>query len=102
MAELDQTVTVDEAVARKAIERLPWRWALPADAMPAHQYVMLGRCPTDAWDRLARIIRDHPDSFEAYFRGYPRPNRVLGVRETALLAHLSRRLDSHAEPLHAR
>lgn len=60
-------------VTRDAIAALPWRSALPADGMPAHQYVILGKCPTQAWDVLASAIREHPDSYDAYFRGYPWP-----------------------------
>ena len=57
-------------LVREAIERLPWRTALPADSMPAHQYVILGKCPGDAWDVLDGEIRDNPESYDAYFRGY--------------------------------
>jgi hypothetical protein len=38
--------------------------------MPAHQYVLLEHCPSEAWDVLAAAIRDAPDSYDAYFRGY--------------------------------
>ena len=58
---------------RDAISRLSWRSALPADAMPPHQYVVFDKCPTDAWDVLADTVRGHPDSYDAYFRGYPFP-----------------------------
>jgi hypothetical protein len=61
------------ARVREAIEALPWRSALPADGMPLHQYVILGQCPPDAWDVLAAAIREHPESYDAYFRGYPWP-----------------------------
>jgi hypothetical protein len=60
-------------LVREAIGRLPWRSALPADGMPPHQYVILGKCPVDAWDVLAAAVRDHPGSYDAYFRGYPWP-----------------------------
>ena len=69
-----KTHTVGDLM-REAIERLPWRSALPADGMAPHQYVILGRCPADAWDVLAAAVRDHPDSYDAYFRGYPWPMR---------------------------
>jgi hypothetical protein len=62
-----------ESRVREAIEALPWRTALPADGMPAHQYVILGKCPTEAWDVLAKVVREHPESYDAYFRGYPWP-----------------------------
>ncbi|MFV2064576.1 MAG: hypothetical protein ACC726_13860, partial [Chloroflexota bacterium] len=39
----------------------------------AHQYVILGKCPADAWDVLDAAIRDDPESYDAYFRGYPFP-----------------------------
>ena len=58
---------------REAIDRLPWRAALPADGMPPHEYVILGKCPTEAWDILSAAVRDDPDSYDAYFRGYPWP-----------------------------
>lgn len=63
----------DNDAVRDAIERLPWRSALPADDMPPHQYVILDQGPADAWDLLASAIRDDPESYDAYFRGYTFP-----------------------------
>lgn len=65
-----------------AIDQLPWRDALPGGGMPAHQYVVIGPTAQPMADVLACAIRDHPDSFRAYFRGYQKPMRYreLGDR----------------------
>ncbi len=68
-----KTEMTETDLVREAIERLPWRTALPADGMAAHQYVIVGKCPGDAWDALDGEIRDNPESYDAYFRGYPWP-----------------------------
>jgi hypothetical protein len=60
-----------------AIEQLPWRTALPGGGMPTHQYVVIGASTLPASDVLGTAIRDHPASFDAYFRGYQRPMRYL-------------------------
>jgi hypothetical protein len=60
---------------REAIEHIPWVTATRYP--PPHQYVVLSRCPTGPWDVLWTAIRDNPDSYLAYFRGYRRPNRYF-------------------------
>ena len=64
-----------------AIRALPWRSALPADGMPPHQYVVLGKCLPEAWETLAEVVRDHPASYDAFFRGYPWPMRYWEFEE---------------------
>ncbi len=58
---------------RQAIKELPWKDAVKFP--PPHQYVVLDRCPVESWDALATTIRESPDAFLAYFRGYQRPMR---------------------------
>lgn len=60
-----------------AIERLQWRDALPGGGMPAHQYVVINDESQAMADVLSRVIAAHPDSFDAYFRGYQKPMRYL-------------------------
>jgi len=67
--ETSQTTTTAPALA-DAIADLRWRTALPADGMPAHQYVVQKKAPMHAWDVLGQAIRDEPSSYDAYFRGY--------------------------------
>jgi hypothetical protein len=62
----------------EAIERVPW--VNEKMYPPPHQYVVLGRCPIDAWDILATAIAKRTDSYLAYFRGYRRPNRYLDFK----------------------
>lgn len=56
-----------------AIDQLQWRDALPGGGMPAHQYVVIDDLSQPMADVLSRVIAVHPDSFDAYFRGYQRP-----------------------------
>jgi hypothetical protein len=63
----------DQASLRLAINRLPWKDAVLYP--PPHQYVVLEWCDPDAWDVLDTAIREQPDSFLAFFRGYQRPMR---------------------------
>ena len=111
--------TIDRQLAdvSVAIDELPWRSALPADGVPAHQYVIQGRCPADAWDTLAAMISQHPDGYDAYFRGYPWPMhywefegrrywRTSARRTTHMLNRCSfdsveppRRVDEGAKPI---
>ena len=56
-----------------AIEGIPWVTAMQYP--PSHQYVIVERCPVDAWSILDTAIARHPASYLAYFRGYQRPNR---------------------------
>ena len=78
---LDGDNVVDPDGTRHGIEwaigQLPWRDALPGGGMPAHQYIVIGQATQPAADVLSCTIRDHPDSFDAYFRGYQRPMRYL-------------------------
>ena len=62
-----------------AIAQLPWRDALAGGGMPAHQYVVIDEATKPMADLLSTVIRDHPDSFDAYFRGYQRPMRYLEI-----------------------
>lgn len=106
-----------DGAVRDAIERLPWRSALPADGMPPHQYVILGKSPEDAWDVLAARVHEDPDSYDAYFRGYLWPMhywefeghrywRTSGRGPTHMLNRCTlasveppRRVDEGAEPI---
>lgn len=41
-----------------------------------HEYAIRTKSPLWAWDVVARMLKaDNHDSFQAYFRGYPHPNR---------------------------
>lgn len=73
-----------------AATQLPWRSALVGDGMPAHQYVVYltddaKGLPTGmdlaeakaAVDVLLTTIRDDPNAYHAYFRGYRWPMRYL-------------------------
>jgi proteasome lid subunit RPN8/RPN11 len=62
---------------RDAIEEIPWVTAKMYAATAPHQYVVLGRCPTLAWDVLATAISRHPDSYLGFWRGYRRPIRYF-------------------------
>jgi hypothetical protein len=64
----------------EAIAVTEWITARPG-TMPAHQYSILGRTQTWAWDVIATTIHWHPDSYLAYFRGYQRPMRYLDLPE---------------------
>lgn len=55
------------------------RWVTAVKYPPPHQYAVLGRTPMLAWDVIATVIRHHPASYLAYFRGYQRPNRYLDL-----------------------
>jgi rubredoxin len=76
--------------AVEAAARLPWRDALTGGGMPAHQYVVFatgdGKDLPPGMDRpeaqaavevLLAAIRDHPDAYDAYFRGYRWPMHYL-------------------------
>jgi hypothetical protein len=56
-----------------AINALPWKRQLCP--VMGHEYAILSRSPTDAWFALEAMVRLNPDSYRAFFRGYPRPNR---------------------------
>ena len=71
------TMEAEETSLDRAIEQLLWRDALPGGGMPAHQYVVIDDRTQPMADILARVIADHPDSFDAYFGGYQRPMRYL-------------------------
>jgi hypothetical protein len=60
--------------ALEATAALPWT----AQLCPfmRHEYSIRGKGPEWAWDVLAALLlADIPNSFRAYFRGYPTPNR---------------------------
>lgn len=56
----------------QAIGQLPWVDQL-CPLMP-HQYAVLFKSSDLAWRVLDALVRSNPDSYRAYFRGYPRPN----------------------------
>ena len=63
-----------------AAARIPWvkfRGETVPPTMPAHWYVVQGRCGEIDWNVLAFAIAEHPESYLAYFRGYHTPNRYL-------------------------
>jgi hypothetical protein len=103
----------------EAIEALAWRWALPGGGMPAHQYVIF-QPGEPAAEVLLSELRDRPEAYDAYFRGYQRPMRYLEIggwrywrtssRLFGRLAHMlnrctldsvepPRRVDQGAQPL---
>lgn len=57
----------------EAIAELPWV-DQTCPLMP-HQYAVLAKSPEWAWFALDAMVAKHPDSYRAYFRGYPTPNR---------------------------
>lgn len=58
---------------REAADQLPW---VDATKYPSpHQYCIQRKSPALPWRVLELAIRDHPDSYLAYFRGYKRPMR---------------------------
>lgn len=60
--------------ALEAIEALPWT----AQLCPfmRHEYSIRGKGPEWAWDVLASLLlAKNPETFRAYFRGYPSANR---------------------------
>lgn len=57
----------------KAVDALPWVHQL-CPLMP-HDYAVLFRSPEWAWAALEAMVKWSPDSYKAYFRGYPTPNR---------------------------
>ena len=61
----------------EATERIPWVTA--QQYPPPHQYVIFHRCPKIDWEVLNCAITKHPDSYLAYFRGYPASDAVLGI-----------------------
>ena len=63
----------------QAIGQLPWVDQL-CPLMP-HQYAVLFKSPDLAWRVLEAMIRWSPDSYRAYFRGYPRRTGI-GRRQT--------------------
>ena len=65
--------SVSDAEILEAIAALPWVDQLCP--LMRHQYAVLRKSPTSAWYALDAMIRDSPDSYLAYFRGYRRPNR---------------------------
>lgn len=56
-----------------AIDALPWVQQLCP--FMRHEYAITSKSPPWAWYALEAMIRLHPDSYKAYFRGYPYPNR---------------------------
>lgn len=56
----------------EVIDLLPWVDQL-CQFMP-HQYAVLRKSPEWAWYALDAAIRESPDSYRAYFRGYRSPN----------------------------
>lgn len=56
----------------EAIDALPWVNQL-CPLMP-HQYAVLRKSPEWAWFALDAMIRQSPESYRAYFRGYRTPN----------------------------
>ena len=78
-----------------------------------HQYAVLRKSPAWAWYALDVMIRDSPNSYLAYFRGYQRPNRYWdgpdGLRYWRTRFELNRctpdsvepprRVDGGAEPI---
>ena len=77
-----------------AIAALPWVDQLCP--LMRHQYAVVRKSPAWAWYALDATVRDSPDSYLAYFRGYQRPNRYWdGTGRPALLAHPLR-----VQPMH--
>lgn len=61
---------------------LPWKHnelAPHEPRMPPHEYVLEDWCDPVVYRRLEFLIRNHGESFDAYFRAYRRPNRYLEV-----------------------
>lgn len=95
----------------EAIDALPWVNQL-CPLMP-HQYAVLRKSPESAWFALDAMIRQSPDSYHAYFRGYQTPNRYWqapdGLRYwrtrfelnrcTLGSVELPRRVDQGAKPI---
>lgn len=64
------------------VNRLPWKHnnlAPHEPRMPPHEYVLESWCDPVSFHRVRFIIRNHPESFDAYFRAYQRPMRYLEV-----------------------
>ena len=57
----------------EAIAALPWTPQLCP--FMRHEYAITNKSPPWAWYALEAMIRLHPDSYRAYFRGYPSVNR---------------------------
>ena len=83
-----------------AIRVLPWVGQL-CPLMP-HQYAVLRKSPLWGWCGLDAMIRDSPDSYIAYFRGYQRPNRYWdgpdGLRYWRTRFELNRCTPDSVEP----
>jgi hypothetical protein len=84
--------------AADALARLEPLWVTAKsgvgdDGMAPHDYLVFGRADRavprgmddpanrEAVSVLLELIRRHPDSFNAYYRGYVRPNRYLEIGE---------------------
>lgn len=84
-----------------AIETLPWVDQL-CPFMP-HQYAVRRRSPLWAWDALDAAIKDSPDNYRAYFRGYRTPNLYWdgpdGLRYWRTRLELNRCHPDSVEPL---
>ena len=84
----------------EAIAALPWVDQLCP--FMRHQYAVRRRSPLQAWDALDAMIRDSPDSYLAYFRGYQRPNRYWdgpdGLRYWRTRFELNRCTPDSVEP----
>ena len=83
-----------------AIAALPWVDQLCP--LMRHQYAVRRRSPLSAWEALDAMIRDSPDSYLAYFRGYQRPNRYWdgpdGLRYWRTRFELNRCTPDSVEP----
>ena len=83
-----------------AFAALPWVDQL-CPLMP-HQYAVLPKSPASAWYALDAMIRDSPESYLAYFRGYQRPNRYWdgpdGLRYWRTRFELNRCTPDSVEP----
>ena len=73
IGEIDARLVPDAVDVVEAIRSLSWVDQLCP--LMRHQYAVLRKSPAWAWYALDAMIRDSPDSYLAYFRGYQRPNR---------------------------
>ena len=73
IGEIDARLVPDAVDVVEAIRALCWVDQLCP--LMRHQYAVLRKSPAWAWYALDAMIRDSPDSYLAYFRGYQRPNR---------------------------
>ncbi len=111
IGEIDARSVPDAVDVVEAIRSLSWVDQLCP--LMRHQYAVLRKSPAWAWYALDAMIRDSPDSYLAYFRGYQRPNRYWdgpdGLRYwrtrfelnrcTADSVEPPRRVDQGAQPI---